>query len=723
MYYKLQPDKGKPLAPNQMVSEAEKTPMWYAQNIKYLAQFYNLPLKNNYSFEAAGGDRTAQTADPYQNAYQNSPVQYMLQMMLYYLGRQQNMNYNHLDKNTTTSNLLPNWIKGHRIHNLISFMKDAITKMLQNTEFSVKSMSEMAVSDRKRMLDFLMIQFEMQGVFDTISDTYGLHIDFANGQRFDQEEEVTNYMQNGGYKDEDEEIQTMLASNFWYQNNAISKFIQAFMHGSITGVTGIEHYVYNGRQVMDVIMPHQLIVDRRIDDDYNRYARFVGVIRPYTAEEIFERWPNQDPKQREEIQAMALSSAFGGMYNTTNNITWWNYGNEYTGNMITTVTGYWLTYRDLGKKRYENKYGIQKVRKAGAQEPGDDAIVDICKGTLIGNAFMANMGYINNVAEDFYNKNRPLLPVQVFMPNMLLGESRSIVSRLHELQDERDLYKFKIKDMVAKSKGRTVLIRGDKLGNATTVKELYDDLSDLGMTVVVTNGEVDPEDNGPVVEQIDMTMDPNVKALFEIIAQIDREMEEIANISKISLGQQQTYIGLGTQENVMANASGSTYIYSGFMDFIQRNMQYAVDVAKNLATTDDTDYYQMLIGRRGVEYLKMAKKIRYNNPQVFLKINDVIDDKAKERLVTIAQALAQNQVIDMLDFIKIETAKTYYEIKGYLEYSLKKKEKKAETQAAMQQMLDQVSEQNKQLAAQGTAGINQQGRVATSAIQAQQSQQ
>ena len=695
-YFKVQPNKTRVLSPVQMLPESEKTPNWYIDNLRFMGGFYNLPLKSHYSIEASGIDRSQQATDQ----YQNSPVQTYLRLMLYYLGRQPNLDFNHLDKNVTTTNLLPNWQKGHKIFNLISFMKDSMTKLLQNTEFSVKSMSEMAVSDRKKVLDYLMIQFEMQGVFDKITDTYGLDIDFANGQRFEFEEELSDYMQNGGYKDEDAEIQTMLASHFWYSNNSISKFLQAFSHAAITGLTGVEHYVYNGKQCFDLIMPHQLIVDRRIDDDYNRYARFVGVIRPFTVEEILERWPNTNPEQVEDLRKMAASNISGNMYNTSN-ISWWNYGDEYTGNMINTLTGYWLTYRNLGKKRYQNEYGIQKMKKASAKEMGDDSICDVAKGTLIGNAFLANTGYINNVAEDFYNKSRPLLPVRVFMPNMLLGESRSVVSRLHELQDERDLYKFKIKEMIGKSKGRVVLIRGDKLGNGTTVKELEEDLTSLGLTVVTSSGEVEGDNSGLVVEPIDLTLDPNVTALFQIIAQIDREMEEIANISRISLGQQQTYIGLGTQENVMENASGSTYLYSGFMDFIQMNIQYAVDVAKNLATEDEGDYYQALIGKRGVEYLKVAKRIRYNNPLVFLRINDIIDEKAKQRLIQIAQALAQNQVIDMLDFIKIETAKTYYEIKNYLEYSLKKKEKKAEQVAAMQQMLSQIGDQNAQLAAQG----------------------
>lgn len=56
----------------------------------------------------------------------------------------------------------------------------------------------------------------------------------------------------------------------------------------------------------------------------------------------------------------------------------------------------------------------------------------------------------------------------------------------------------------------------------------------------------------------------------------------------------------------------------------------------------------------------------------------------------IAQAAMQNQLIDMMDFLKIETAKTYSELMNQIEYAMNKKQRKAEEQQQMQMMQQQA---------------------------------
>jgi hypothetical protein len=697
-YHKLEPNRQSPLAPDQRILEAKRTPQWYADNVRYISRFYNIPLNNSFIQEYQGQDSSKKV-----DVFEDNPVQYMLRMMLYYLGRQPNLDYNHLSGTTSTGNIMPNWIKGQNVHNLISFLRDRINDLLRAAKFSVTSMSEVSISERKQLMEILMVQMEMQGQFAQIEQEFGIRMDLANGKKFEFKEDIDYWMQNG-YIDLDAEIEAALAENFWVSNHGHSKFMQAFLHTAVTGLCGTHHYVSNGMHCMDIVMPHQIIPDRRIDDDYNRKARFVGIIKPYTVDEILTLWPNTNPTQVEELRAMSKNSNAGAPFNT-DNVTWWTYGHS-SGNTITTLTGYWITYHDLGKKTFTNSYGIEKLRDAKDGEVGDDFVEDVAKATVIGNAFVTDFGYINNVAEDFYNKNKPLLPVRVFMPNMLLGESRSIVSRIHQLQDERDMYKFKIKETVARSKGRVAVIRGDKLGNGVNVKELESDLATLGITVVTTDGEAAQlggggEDRGHVVESLDMTMDPNVEALLLIIQQIDKEMQEIANVSDIAMSQQQVYVGLGTQQNAMQNSSGSSSLYSLFMDFVQQNVQYGVDVDRHLITLDNADRYESLIGRRGVEYVKLSERIKYNNPLVRVIIDPVIPKEAKERMISIAQAVAQNQGMDMLDFVKVEKSNSYIEVEKFLAYSIDKKKRELEAQQAMQQMVQQVNQQNTELAQQG----------------------
>jgi hypothetical protein len=59
-------------------------------------------------------------------------------------------------------------------------------------------------------------------------------------------------------------------------------------------------------------------------------------------------------------------------------------------------------------------------------------------------------------------------------------------------------------------------------------------------------------------------------------------------------------------------------------------------------------------------------------------------------MLALAQAAMQNQMIDMMDYIRIEQCKSYTELLNELQYTMNKKKRDAEKQQAMMQMMQQA---------------------------------
>ncbi len=91
-------------------------------------------------------------------------------------------------------------------------------------------------------------------------------------------------------------------------------------------------------------------------------------------------------------------------------------------------------------------------------------------------------------------------------------------------------------------------------------------------------------------------------------------------------------------------------------------------------------------------------KVNLDTTYLKIKVSDQMDEATKQRLTTMAQALAQNGLIDFLDVLRIESATSLVQLRDEIEYSVKKKQRKIEEQQqqqmAMQQMMQQQEAKN-----------------------------
>ena len=281
-----------------------------------------------------------------------------------------------------------------------------------------------------------------------------------------------------------------------------------------------------------------------------------------------------------------------------------------------------------------------------------------------------------------------------------MGESRSIASRLHKHQDRIDFLNNEITKTVTRAKGKVFVLNKNKLGSSTA-QEVLNDFERMGIHISdggATGEDPVASDNNRIVEVVDMTLDPNVQQLLSLKREEERIMEEIVNVPKVAMGQQQGYVGAKTQAGSIAQSNlGTAYLYQGFIQFIEKDLQFALNQYKVSLLANDDDYIPV-VGDRGMNYLKVTKEFAFEDFGIFIRVKDFIDDQAKERLLFIAQAAMQNQAIDMLDYISIETAKTYTELYNNLKYAIEKKQRKVEEQQQIQMMMQQAQmEQQAQL--------------------------
>jgi len=652
----------------------EENHQWFYQNIKYGLSTYNRPLFVNGRLAYIRDDNGATMQDQNKAGADSDytlPIQDMITNMLYYFGRQPNLNYAYLTQNVTKNNIQAAWIKGQKVSRLVDHLTNSINTMLSNGKWEADNISPRAKGEKSDMLKQLLMMHDMKPFFNDLANQ-GVQGGMANGQQFEFPEEIYRYMETD-YKEQGAEIMTMLADGLWEKSGWSSKAYQAARYMVCTNIACSEHTVVNGISQWEVFSPHQLIWDMRIDDDYNRYGMFRGRIRASTAAEIIRKYGFAGA-DKDELITMTEDNSLGTPLNTMPNITWWNYNQTY--NSVTEVTMYWRAINS-------------------------DGLLDVFKGTLIGGKWLVDIGKINNVVEDNSNCGMVDMPISIFCPNMMLSQYRSAVGRLRDLQNEVDALKFKVRETIGRAKGRPHIIRGNRMTGNIDVQEVFEDLSEVGLHVVNSSGEAgNPNEKDRLVEPIDMTLDANVQKIYDIARMEMDEMEEIVAASKTALGQQQRYIGgAAMQQNMAQSSMGMAYLIDGYMDWIQRNMQYAVDAQKEIIAAGKCKIDEFWIGSRNVVYLKQIKNVRFESFLLALDINNPMTEADKKEMTAMVQAAIQNQQLTFKDYAVIKNLKTKTEIIDYLEYTETKRERVAE-KMRKEQMAMQEAQQNKQLLAQ-----------------------
>lgn len=663
--------------PNQFIPENQKDVKWFMDSLRYVAEKYN--TQNNML--------------GYQNtATYEKPVDEMLRMFTYYLGKQENKDYYYKTKDENNCDLPTVWINGQKLTSMIDFMIGNAIKMIENIEPSVKATSEALVSKKNMMLQMAMLKIKYAEIFEKMSED-GIEFNPLGTENFEDPEDVNRFI-NYDYKEYSEVIAQRLANDVLYRNRFIEKYKQGFLYLLLGGVCGIENSIKNGRQYKEIILPYNLIWDNSVDDDFNTRAHYVGKIDWLTPGEILSKPEFLEyltPQEIDEIKTVntqTMDKMLGEEYITSNKLRWWF---NYSGvPKMACVTAYWVGYKELRYEQVKDQFGNEHFAKMRTRQNSKYWIKTVYKGTLIANKYVVDYGEQTNIVRRSDDPREVQLPISVFLPNMVMGETRSITSRLHKHQDRIDYLTYEITKMTDRAKGKVFVLNKHKLGSATS-QEILNDFERMGIHITdgnMTGEDFNNADYNKVVEVVDMTLDPNVQMMITLRREEERIMEEIVNVPKVAMGQQQGYLGAKTQAGSIAQSNlGTSYLYQGFIQFIERDLQYALNQYKVSLLTMEQDTLGLL-DDNGIEFLQITEDFKFEDFGVYIKVKDFLDEQARERLLSIAQAAMQNQLIDMRDYLRIETCKTYTELLKELQYSMDKKDrerKKAEEQAQIMQ--------------------------------------
>lgn len=685
----------------EVLDESEKTPAWYYKNLRYYLSFYNRPI-GSIRFDATPPDqRQASNIPEWERLY---PVQHMLRMTMYYLGKQPNLDYQWITQDVGETNLQAMWIKGSNVSEFVNYFRGLIIQRLSNAEFSARAISRDSSNAYQEMVDKVFMRYMLDPVFKQMAEQSGMEFNPMPQAQVQVPEDIEREVSKK-FVHRNSEIASYLANGIFFSNGWYQKLIQQFMHATICGRCFMEHYVENGRSLQRTLLPWQVIYDNRIDDDYGRYDKFRGRIDLLTPGDVLRKYPQMLPYM-DELEKIANSNSLQKPYQIdTQNVLWWTTNNNNNmQNTVTAVTMYWRGPRDVKKVLAKNKYGNPTVRGTQPGERGYE-IEDIHCVTVIGNKWIVEYGYPDNIVEDPHEKNIPMFPISKFQPNTFMGDNVSEVAKIHKIQDEMDMLDWKIRDMVGKAKGKVYIVHGDKIPDGVGMKEFFQNLGTMGVQVVHGTGEDEPnQDNRGLVEMIDWTLDPNIYRLADLYKEREERMGRILSTSAVSLGQVTRYIGAGQQQSTInQNTLGVTYMIDGFLDYVVSNMRYAANQQKSLKTIKERDSLQMLIGKDGVKWLEFTKDMKYEELFIELLINDSIDQGGRDRLIKYAQAWSQNPAesgVTPLSILKLEKARSWSEGESILEYDVKKgmlqNQQIRAQQEQIQQQMEQLAEKNRQ---------------------------
>ena len=699
--------------PDQFVPENKKDREWYMESARYVASKYNTQV-NNLGYKN-NDDLT------------DKPVDEMLRMFTYYLGKQENRDYYYTTQDQSGCELPTVWINGQKLTSMVDFMLGTAIKMIENIEPSVKAVSRTATNKRTLDMELALLKVEFKNIFDQLEEQ-GVSFNPLGKQDFNIPDEVAKYMQYD-YKQYGEEIAYDMVTDILHRNKFMAKYKQAFFYTLLAGVVGIENKIVNKRSQKEIILPYNLIWDNTFDDDLNEKARFVGKVDWITPGEVISNpyYTRQlTTEEIEEIKKLTpdnIDKLLGEDNITTNKLKW--YWNNNGIPALAATTCYWIGYKELRYEKVKDKYGNNHIAKIKNATVSDYWVKTVYKATILANKYIVDYGEIHNIVRKQDDINEVELPISVFLPNMVMGENRSVVSRLHKHQDRIDFLNNEITKSVTRAKGKVFVLNKHKLGTATA-QDVLNDFERMGIHITdgnATGEEMIGPDQNRVVDVIDMTLYPNVQQLLSLKREEERIMEEIVNVPKAAMGQQQGYLGAKTQAGTIAQSNlGTAYLYQGFVQFIEKDLQHSLNQFKvSLLENGDDDI--PVIGDRGINYLKVTEDFKFEDFGIYVKIRDFIDDQAKERLLFIAQAAMQNQAIDMLDYLQLETSKTYTELYNNLKFSIEKKKRDAEKQQEVQMMMQQAQMEQQAQMQQDQMSLKEDGSNYRAELQAAAKQQ
>jgi hypothetical protein len=609
-----------------------------------------------------------------------SPVEEIKLNYDYYLAQQKSNPFAYLTESAEGEELPAPYDNGHEIYQVVNHMVGPVVKHFGATTITIESLDPSVQSKKQTRVAMLQAKKQLPEIFKSFAQEGVQFMPEGGGEGEDMDAAIQEALRKPAHKVE--QFGMDILSHVNNTNNIKDSMPKRFKDVVIGRYCGTHITTSAGRIVLEPISPWNLIFDRDDqDDDYNRYSLFKGFVSWKTREEIVQAYTLGADAQDalKELFDSNRSSSFGtlgGILGETrqSGFMWLESDGP---RRIACVTGYFIASITDGDGEYYNT---------------------IYQGTLIGNTVLVGFGESNNISYDMARPEWPTIPIHIYSPDTVMGVNVCPVDRFRQMQSDCDALMLKIRQEISAANGKNYVFYSD----VAQPKDIVEDLKNFRITVI---NRADPEEpiinNSRMVDVIDMTLDANVIRYIEIRKERKQDMKDVVSQSNITQGMQQTYIGGGTQQATIAQASnGTVSLMQGFFQHFAFIEQHVLNTSKTmLLEAKNEGEADLIFSDSSRDFWKALQDINVMDMQVRIEMEDFIDEETRAELNANAQAWSQNYKdtgFGPVEWLETKEARTTRELKRKLKEIFELKEKKAE-RMRKEDRADAKEYQNKQL--------------------------
>ena len=672
-----------------------------------------------------------------------NPVAIMQRNYNYYFTQQSNLRNFFATQGTNLQELEH---KNNRIYILVNYLEGKAVEFMNKYNISTEVLSPTCFTKRDLLKNELLLHIDAREFMEALQ-ILGIYRNPIPEEYAIKTKDDIDYWFENTYREYGAFVAECIAKEIIKRQDYLTYKTKQLKDIVIAGLKVTDREVVDGALCEEYVLPQEAILDLRNpnDNNYNDAGyfrgRFINLCSPY---EILERYGEYlDDKAKDEIRNLSISTnnTLGRSFlssvpaSPTGNYDWYMLGG---GNFapvqgMSVVKMYFYAEHDYRNKIRKGKL----VKERDYDEKGDPIPQNqnrqgihrnwrVYQGTLIGGKWLVNYGLVNNAIYSDRVKGKQELPMTVYIHDYTGGYYKSMVSRLIDLQDDIDLCDTKILDKAINEMGVNTIINNTGGDSQVTVKDIISDFKSQHMTMLKRDIEENPDmPHTPFAEQVDFT--GVLKAVDYYMRWKDmckQEMGELMHLPNVALGMQNKIIGKSVQENtVELSSTGLLPLWMGWVQSIQKDLMLSTNMQKIMMLADDYDQAQakMIVGDRGMEWLRMTVTEQFNTLGIYINPYDVVDATERAKIDNRVLGYIQNRLLNAYDVEKISAMTSKRAIEAYLRYAISKNITKQEAMTQQQQqqqmmMMQAQAEakmQEKQIPAQAQVAAAQQRKEAT----------
>lgn len=684
------------------------TDAWYADNVRWGCSFYNINRKVKDYNQAS-----------VRTNFDDGEASRGIRNFLYFQGDQQNVDFGWLTQISGGGETIAPWHPGKEINRFVKHIANKYLSIAKNSKPVLKSYDYKALSKMKKEINLSLVRYDFKPFFDEIAASTGLEFRPPGYSEIASKQSIEKFFYQNPTTTA-EIYGTDLLNTIRDKNNYVTTSFRSFIDVVCGGRGMIECLKSKGWPKWDVI-PYWCQISQGIEDnDFGINDQVKGWIRSFTPSEIVTReglngetWGEQIARKYGRVELDRLVSGNSDYYLTnTPNYGGWNFSwmsiDTSSGRMKTCNVAriYWLSLVDT-RMLPHNEDPNNKVffLSDKHKKKGKFALV-YRTATLINNAYVVDEGVCDEI-RDPKDMSRLFCPIHTFQPYTFLGYSNSIVETVRTIQDDMSMLDYKFREMVGFDMGIILSVLGAKVEAGADAFTILEEIKKTRiLTETQTNDFDNPIDNRPLITPVNFsTIEQSVKYI-QAWKMKEQQLKDTLNISDVALGTQKTYIGFDTQQaSIDASSNNLQYHFFGHAQMMNNVLQYSLEQMKVMIQSGETDAGDMIIGERGVFFIKQMKKLSFGSFLCRTDIDDFVDEARKKTLLGDLRILMQTGQVDLLDLMKIEKMETWGEIMSYVEWKYESKKAEAEGQVLFDKLIGTINNNRNAQAQENIAAV------------------